>query len=319
MVNNLVLAAGCAIVACGGLAFVFVGGESRTGKRRVALKKAEAKADSGAIDKAAKKRQVSETLKDLEKKSRRARPNLRTRIEQAGLQMPKRQFMIVFAAVAVALGGLTFFKSESPLLGLLVAAISAIGLPNLFLARLRARRINKFIAIFPNALDILVRSVKAGLPLADSLRIIANEAPEPVRSEFRKVVEAQTLGLPLPEAVEKMARRVPVSETNFFAIVIGIQTKAGGNLSEAVGNLSRTLRERKKMTGKISAMAMEAKASAVIISAVPFIVTGVLYLSSPSYISLLWTTQHGRIVAAIAICWMSIGVAMMKKMISFDF
>ncbi|MGD0763670.1 MAG: type II secretion system F family protein [Roseiarcus sp.] len=319
MVNNLVLAAGCAIVACGGLAFVFVGGESRAGKRRVALKKAEAKAEPGAIDKVAKKKQLSETLKDMEKKSRRARPNLQRRIEQAGLQMSKRQFMIVFAAVAVALGGLTFFKSESPLLGLLVAAISAIGLPNLVLARLRARRINKFIAIFPNALDILVRSVKAGLPLADSLRIIANEAPEPVRSEFRKVVEAQTLGLPLPEAVEKMARRVPVSETNFFAIVIGIQTKAGGNLSEAVGNLSRTLRERKKMTGKISAMAMEAKASAVIIGAVPFVVTGVLYLSSPGYISLLWTTQHGRIVAAIAIFWMSIGVAMMKKMISFDF
>jgi len=319
MVNNLVLAAGCAIVACGGLAFVFVGGESRAGKRRVALKKAEAKAEPGAIDKVAKKKQLSETLKDMEKKSRRARPNLQRRIEQAGLQMSKRQFMIVFAAVAVALGGLTFFKSESPLLGLLVAAISAIGLPNLVLSRLRARRINKFIAIFPNALDILVRSVKAGLPLADSLRIIANEAPEPVRSEFRKVVEAQTLGLPLPEAVEKMARRVPVSETNFFAIVIGIQTKAGGNLSEAVGNLSRTLRERKKMTGKISAMAMEAKASAVIIGAVPFVVTGVLYLSSPGYISLLWTTQHGRIVAAIAIFWMSIGVAMMKKMISFDF
>jgi tight adherence protein B len=319
MVNNLVLAAGCAIVACGGLAFVFVGGESRAGKRRVALKKGEAKANSGAIDKAAKKKQVSETLKDMEKKSRRARPKLQTRIEQAGLQMSKRQFIIVFAAVAVALGGLTFFKSESPLLGLLVAAIAAIGLPNLVLARLRTRRINKFIAIFPNALDILVRSVKAGLPLADSLRIIANEAPEPVRSEFRKVVEAQTLGLPLPEAVEKMARRVPVSETNFFAIVIGIQTKAGGNLSEAVGNLSRTLRERKKMKGKIVAMAMEAKASAVIIGAVPFVVTGVLYLSSPGYISLLWTTQHGRIVAAIAICWMSIGVAMMKKMISFDF
>ncbi len=227
--------------------------------------------------------------------------------------------MILFAAVAAALGGLTYFKSGSPLLAGLVAAMSALGLPNLVLARLRARRINKFVAIFPNALDILVRGVSAGLPLVDTLRIIANESPEPVRSEFRRIVEAQALGLPLAEAVEKMASRVPVSETNFFSIVIGIQSKAGGNLSEAIGNLSRTLRERKKMRGKINAMSMEAKASSVIIGAVPFVVTVLLYLSSPQYISLLWTTEHGRIIAAIALFWMSIGVAMMKKMISFDF
>ena len=145
--------------------------------------------------------------------------------------------------------------------------MAALGLPNLVLSRLRMRRINKFIDIFPNALDIIVRGVKAGLPLGDTLRIIANELPEPVRSEFRKLVEAQALGLPLPEAAEKLAERVPISETNFFSIVIGIQSKSGGNLSEAIGNLSRTLRERKKMKGKIKAMAMEAKASAAIIGA----------------------------------------------------
>jgi len=197
--------------------------------------------------------------------------------------------------------------------------MAALGLPNLVLSRLRMRRINKFVDIFPNALDIIVRGVKAGLPVGDTLRIIANESPEPVRSEFRKLVESQALGLPLPEAAEKLAERVPISETNFFSIVIGIQAKSGGNLSEAIGNLSRTLRERKKMKGKIKAMAMEAKASAAIIGAVPFIVTLLLYLSSPKYISLLWLTQHGRIVAAIACFWMSIGVVMMRKMISFDF
>lgn len=319
MVNNMVLAAGCVVIACAGLAVVFVGGDSRADKRRAAVKKTETRTGPSAVDKVAKKKQIAENVKELEKKSQRTRPDLQTRIEQAGLAISSRQFLMIFAGIAVALGGLTYFKSGSPVLAGLVAAMAALGLPNLVLARLRARRINKFVAIFPNALDILVRGVKAGLPLGDTLRIIANESPEPVRSEFRKVVEAQTLGLPVTEAVEKMARRVPVSETNFFAIVIGIQTKAGGNLSEAIGNLSRTLRERKKMKGKINAMAMEAKASAVIIGLVPFVVTGLLYLSSPKYISLLWTTQHGRIVAAIAIFWMSIGVAMMKKMINFDF
>ena len=141
--------------------------------------------------------------------------------------------------------------------------MAALGLPNFVLSRLRIaahQQVRRH--LFPNALDIIVRGVKAGLPLGDTLRIIANEAPEPVRREFRKIVESQTLGLPLPEAAEKLAQRVPVSETNFFSIVIGIQAKSGGNLSEAIGNLSRTLRERKKMKGKIKAMAMEAKASA---------------------------------------------------------
>ena len=318
MVNNMVLAAGCVILAFGGLAFAFAGGESRAEKRRASVKKTEAKADT-AVDRSVKRKQIAENVRDLEKKSRRPGANLQTRIEQAGMSLTRQQFILLFAGIAVVLGGLAYVKSGSPLFGVLVLVMAGLGLPNLTLSRLRTRRIKKFVDIFPNALDIIVRGVKAGLPLGDTLRIVANESPEPVRSEFRKIIESQAVGVPLPEAVEKMAQRVPASETNFFSIVIGIQNKAGGNLSEAVGNLSRTLRERKKMKGKIGAMAMEAKASAMIIGAVPFVVTGLLYLSSPGYIGLLWSTQHGRIIAAIAILWMSIGAAMMKKMINFDF
>ncbi len=318
MVNNVVLAAGCVILAFGGLAFAFAGGESRADKRRAAVKKTEAKADA-TVDRSVKRKQIAENVRDLEKKSRRPGADLQTRIEQAGMSLTRQQFIIIFAAVAVVLGGLAYFKSGSLLFAVLVLVMAGVGLPNLTLSRLRGRRIRKFVDLFPNALDIIVRGVKAGLPLGDTLRIVANESPEPLRSEFRKIIESQAVGVPLPEAVEKMAQRVPASETNFFSIVIGIQNKAGGNLSEAIGNLSRTLRERKKMKGKIGAMAMEAKASAAIIGAVPFVVTGLLYLSSPKYISLLWSTQHGKIVAAIAILWMSIGAAMMKKMINFDF
>jgi tight adherence protein B len=110
------------------------------------------------------------------------------------------------------------------------------------LKQMRKRRINKFIANFPNAIDLVVRGVKAGLPLGDTMRIAANETVEPVKTEFRKIVEAVSLGLTLPEAVERMAQRVPITETNFFSIVIVIQGKAGGNLSEAMANLSRVLR-----------------------------------------------------------------------------
>lgn len=320
MINHTVLAAGLAILGVGALAFVFLGGDSRTDQRRALVAKPEAsKANTTVADRAAKKKQITENLKDLEKNAKRKGVNLATRIEQAGLPIDKRQFLMISAAVAVAIAFAVFIKSGSLPLAGLFGVMAALGLPNLVLSRLRTRRINKFVSLFPNALDIIVRGVKAGLPLGDTLRIVANEAPEPIRGEFRKIVESQTLGLPLPEATEKLAERVPVSETNFFAIVIGIQAKSGGNLSEAIGNLSRTLRERKKMKGKIKAMAMEAKASAWIIGSVPFVVTLLLYLSSPKYVSLLWSTQHGRIVAAIACFWMSIGVVMMRKMINFDF
>jgi tight adherence protein B len=319
MINHTILAAGLAIFALGGVAFVFAGGNSRADVRRASLQKSDAKANAAVADRAASKKKISDSLKDLEKKSQRKGPDLTARIAQAGLPIDKRQFLMISAGVAVAVALFVFIRSGSLPLAGLFGVMAALGLPNFVLSRLRMRRINKFVDIFPNALDIIVRGVKAGLPVGDTLRIIANESPEPVRSEFRKLVESQALGLPLTEAAEKLAERVPVSETNFFSIVIGIQSKSGGNLSEAIGNLSRTLRERKKMKGKIKAMAMEAKASAAIIGAVPFVVTFLLYLSSPKYISLLWMTQHGRIVAAIACFWMSIGVVMMRKMISFDF
>jgi tight adherence protein B len=319
MVNNVVLLAGAVAVAMGGLAFVFLGGDSRADQRRMAIAKTDVKARATTIDRAAKKKQIAESLLELEKNSKRKRVDLQTRIEQAGLSIRRQQYLLIFVAIGLALGGLTYFKARNPYMAALVAAMVIVGLPNFVLARLRARRIKKFIDVFPSALDIIVRGVRAGLPLGDTLRIIAAEAQEPVRTEFRKVVESQQLGISVPDACAKLARRVPVTETNFFAIVIEIQSKAGGNLSEAIGNLSKTVRERKKMKGKIGAMSMEAKASAVIIGAVPFVVTGALYVVSPEYMSLLFTTNHGRLICAIGLGWMSIGVAMMKKMISFDF
>jgi tight adherence protein B len=319
MVNNVVLLAGAVAVAMGGLAFVFLGGDSRADQRRMAIAKTDVKARATTIDRAAKKKQIAESLLELEKNSKRKRVDLQTRIEQAGLSIRRQQYLLIFVAIGLVLGGLTYFKARNPYMAALVAAMVIVGLPNFVLARLRARRIKKFIDVFPSALDIIVRGVRAGLPLGDTLRIIAAEAQEPVRTEFRKVVESQQLGISVPDACAKLARRVPVTETNFFAIVIEIQSKAGGNLAEAIGNLSKTVRERKKMKGKIGAMSMEAKASAAIIGVVPFVVTGALYVVSPDYMSLLFTTNHGRLICAIGLGWMSIGVAMMKKMISFDF
>jgi tight adherence protein B len=176
----------------------------------------------------------------------------------------------------------------------------------------------KFLLEFPGAIDVIVRGIKAGLPLGDCLRIVASEMAEPVRGEFRQIIEAQSIGLSLPEAVARITERVPVSEANFFAIVINIQQKSGGNLSEALGNLSAVLRDRKLMKAKVAAMSSEAKASAGIIGALPFIVTLLVYLSSPGYISLLWTTSTGEFVLGCAAFWMMIGIVTIKKMVNFD-
>ena len=177
---------------------------------------------------------------------------------------------------------------------------------------------NRFLREFPGAVDIIVRGIKAGIPLGDCIRAIAAEAAEPIRSEFRAIVEAQSLGISVAEAVERMIERVPLPEANFFSIVISIQQKAGGNLSEALMNLSNVLRDRKKMRSKVKAMSSEAKASAGIIGALPPLVTTAVWFTSPGYISLLFTTGTGHMVLGGCACWMGLGVFIMKKMISFD-
>ncbi len=207
--------------------------------------------------------------------------------------------------------------------GLVIAAAigfaGAFGVPRWLLSFLKKRREKKFLDGFPDAVDVIVRGVKAGLPLLDCIKMIATEAPEPLKSEFRVILETQAIGMPLGEACGKLYERTPLPEANFFGIVVAIQQKAGGNLSEALGNLSRVLRDRKKMKAKIQAMSQEAKASAGIIGALPIAVMTLVYLTSPQYISLLFTTSIGNMMLAASAVWMAMGVMVMKKMINFDF
>jgi tight adherence protein B len=194
-----------------------------------------------------------------------------------------------------------------------------LGLPRWLLRFLKKRREQKFLDGFADSVDVIVRGVKAGLPLLDCIKMVASEAEEPIRSEFRAIVDTQAVGMPLGEACGKLYERMPIPEANFFGIVVGIQQKAGGNLSEALGNLSRVLRDRKKMKGKVRAMSQEAKASAMIIGALPLAVMTLVYLTSPAYISLLFTESLGHLMLAASAVWMSIGVMVMRNMINFDF
>jgi len=214
---------------------------------------------------------------------------------------------------------LTMLMGIGTLPGLGLAFAAAGGLPFWILALLKKRREARFLAAFPDAVDVIVRGIKAGLPLLDSLKLIAAEAEEPVRGEFRSIIETQTIGIPIGEACLKLYERMPVPEANFFGIVVSIQQRAGGNLSEALGNLSKVLRDRKKMKAKIQAMSMEAKASATIIGALPLAVMTIVWITSPQYISLLWTEPLGRMMLAACAVWMSMGIFVMRKMINFDF
>ena len=220
------------------------------------------------------------------------------RLTQAGLDWSKRRFLITAGALGVGafLGGLLMGTGLLAALGFAFAA--GCGLPLWLLAFLKKRREARFLFTLPDAVDVIVRGIKAGLPLLDSLKLIAADAEEPVRSEFRGIIETQTIGMPLGEACLKLYERMPVAEANFFGIVVSIQQRAGGNLSEALGNLSRVLRDRKKMKAKIQAMSMEAKASASIIGALPIVVMSLVYFTSPDYIALLWTDPLGRIMLA---------------------
>lgn len=312
-------------VAVAGLMYAFVypylSGEIKAQKRQAALSGGSSFDRPGNVrsgDPAKRRKMIAESLKEFEEKNKKQRPTLEQSIAQAGLTWSKPVFLLGSVGCGILLGLILFVMNGDPLVALGGAAVGAFGAPHWLLSFMRKRRTAKFIDAFPGAIEIIIRGVKAGLPVADCFRIIASEAQEPLRGEFRRIVESQALGLSMGEAVDRFAERIPVSEASFFAIVINIQEKAGGNLSEALSNLSAVLRDRKKMKGKVQAMSSEAKASAGIIGALPFLVAGAVYFTSPSYIMLLFTTGIGKIIVAGALLWMATGVFIMRRMINFE-
>jgi tight adherence protein B len=267
-----------------------------------------------------RREQVESSLKDLEERAKKSRsPPLSIRLTQSGLSWTKRQFIIISAALGVIVFAAVYVLDGGLIPAVLLGFAAGFGLPRWILSYLKKRREAKFLDRFPDAIDIIVRGIKSGLPLGDSLRVLATEAPEPILTEFRLILETQAVGVPLGEACSKLFERMPLPESNFFAIVISIQQKSGGNLSEALGNLSKVLRDRKRMKGKIKAMSTEAKASAAIIGSLPVAVMSIVYVTSPDYITLLWTDRLGQMMLAGSAVWMSIGIMVMKKMINFNF
>ena len=310
-------------LALGGVAYAFVGGDDKSRKRVASVSnhgKARGRGPSAAESQAQKRKNVAAMLKDVEKNraAKKERPTMRRRLEQAGFsKATPRSFWMVCGIFAAMVATLAVATHQKPLVIVLAAFVVGLGLPRWILGFLTNRRKKKFTEHFAASIDVIVRSVKSGLPTNEALRIVAREAPYPVGGEFHNLVESLKVGVTMEQGLKRMMESMPTPEVGFFAIVMTIQGKSGGNLSEALGNLAFVLRDRKRLQGKIKAMSSEAKASAGIIGSLPPAVMGIVYLTTPNYIMKLFNTQSGNLMLAGCAVWMGIGIMVMRKMINF--
>jgi tight adherence protein B len=321
------IAAVLAFVAIGGAGVVFAGGQNQpaTASKRVKAVAGAAKTDrrKQAVEMAALKRKqtTQEALKELsnnEKQSRRRRFSVKGQMEQAGIAMTPAVFWIL-SAVAGAVLALAGLLIQGPIGAGMGFFIGFLGIPRWILSILVGGRQKKFGNQLADGIDVIVRGVKSGLPLNQCLRIIAAESPEPLKSEFQALCDSQAMGVPLDVSMQRMYDHMPLPEVNFFSIVLVIQQKTGGNLSESLGNLSAVLRSRKLMKEKVKALSAEATASAMIIGALPIVVMGMVYFTRPDYIGILFTDPTGHLILLGCVVMMSVGIFVMHKMVNFKF
>ena len=267
-----------------------------------------------------RRRAVAGKLKELDANRRRQgrRPSIKQMIAQAGLEISVAHFIIgsVLSGAVLTGGALAM---ALPMVGIVsLGIVGGIGLPRLVLKFLAKRRINRFTALFADAIDVIVRGIRSGLPVSETLNIITREMPDPLGYEFRLIVEGQRLGLTLEEALNRACERIPTAELRFFTIVLAIQQSTGGNLAETLAKLSEVLRGRKRMRDKVTAMSSEARSSAMIIGSLPPAVAAMLAAISPGYIGILFTDRLGHLVLFVGTCFASIGIMVMRKMINFE-
>jgi len=325
------LVAGLGAAAVIGLVFALLypllSGEKQRDKRLATVTESRSTkiASRSAAETAANRRkQVADTLKDIEKRDRaKEKVTLRLKLQRAGVDAEPKAFWMASAICGLVCAALTFFSlannQMTPVATAAAGFIGFLGLPRFILSKMISRRQNKFLNELANALDVVVRGVKSGLPLNECLQVIARESPEPIASEFKEVVEQQRIGVSLSEALERLVVRMPLPEVKFLTIVIAIQSQAGGNLSEALGNLSGVLRDRIRMKMKVKALSAEAKSSAAVLASLPPGVMMMVSMSAPEYIEPLFTTRSGHMFILIGLSWMGMGIMVMRKMINFKF
>ncbi|MCW5721726.1 MAG: type II secretion system F family protein [Devosia sp.] len=310
-------------VGAAGVAFVpSVLGSSRADKRRKALQgdiRANRRDADASRVRDQRRKTVQQALKsqtdELNTKKRLRLPDM---LFQAGMTLTPAAYIRNSVIFGVVLFVVLFITQVPFYFAAVMALAGAYLLPRMYVLRKRKKYQNAFLDELPNAVEAIVRGVKTGLPLNDSMRVVAKDAKEPVKSEFGRVLDQQAFGFSMTEAVQVLLERVPLPEVNFFVVVISVQQQAGGNLSEALGNLARVLRNRKKMKQKVAAMSSEAKASAGIIGALPVVVAIMVSLVSPNYLLPLINTPLGQIWLGVAFLMLSLGVFVMNRMVQFE-
>ncbi len=312
-------------VAIAGVGFALAGGSSadaKTLKRAQVIVGAEDAREAGRRRPAAtaqeqRRKQILKTLKDQDREQKKALLSITAQLRQAGLEMKVGTFWLISGALAFAVLVVAWVVTGTPLVAVGLAFATGLGLPRWVVGAMAKTRIKKFTETFPDAMDIVVRGIKSGLPVHDSLRVIAKETAEPLAGQFNRLVESIGMGMSVDQALEKMHAEMPTPEVRFFAIVLAIQAKTGGNLAEALGNLSTVIRSRKLMREKVKALSAEAVASAAIIGCLPPAVAALIFITAPDYMGPLFTDPRGRIMLMIGAFWMTLGVLSMRKMINF--
>lgn len=328
MDSNLIviLVAALGFVAVAGFGFVFAGGESDQAR---ALKRAQTivgRADErnprtrqAGSTQEIRRKQILKSLREQERQQKKARVTVQALLNRAGFNADARMFWIVSLGLGLLVLAAGWFLSGKPLIALGLGFAAGLGLPRWVVGMLGNRRMNKFTSTFPDAMDVITRGIKSGLPVQDCLKIIARESPQPLAGEFRRLVENLGMGMSVDQATDKMYERMPTTETKFFQIVLSIQQKTGGNLAEALSNLSGVLRARKLMKEKIKALSSEAVASALIIGSLPPGVVLLICITSPAYMVPMFTDPRGQIMLMGGALWMATGIFVMRRMINFKF
>lgn len=243
---------------------------------------------------------------------------LRSRLERTGKSWTIGQYGLACLGVAIISALLLMSFGTPPLLGLMVGLFLGLALPHMVVGFLINRRITQFNARFPDAIDLLVRGLRSGLPISESLGVVGKEIPDPVGIEFRAVSDKIRIGRTMEQALQEMANKLRTPEFQFFVITLAIQRETGGNLAETLNNLGDVLRKRAQMKLKIKAMSSESKASAYIVGSLPFIVFGLVWMMNPAYLAPFFSDTRLIITGIGAMCWMSIGVFIMSRMINFE-
>jgi len=322
----LILAAALAFVATAAAGFAVLGLQGPSGK---AAKRAQALVQRGRLPRQAaraptadagqRRKQLLRGLQEQEKKRRAAAFDASAKLRQAGLNLSPKAFWLISAGVGLLFATVALALRVKLPVALMLGFVGGVGLPLWFLGVLAKRRRAKFALAFADAVDIIVRGLRTGLPLHDCLKMIGKECPEPLAGEFRRLIESLSMGVTLEQGLEKMHERMPAPELRFFAIVLGIQQKTGGNLGEALGNLSGVLRGRRMMREKIKALSSEAVSSAGVIACLPPGVAGLLSVVNPHYLSAMFTDPRGHLMLAMGAATMTTGILVMRKMIDFKF